>query len=67
MATCPAQGPCILVIDASFAGFAPGTMPTLCAQCSLADYRTPSNSATKVANTAYYYVDQFSLYARRAG
>lgn len=41
MASCPSAGaPCILVIDASLAGFPAGTMPTLCANCSLADYRT---------------------------
>lgn len=43
MRTCPAAPiPCILVIDASLAAYAPGTMPTLCATCSLADYRTGS-------------------------
>lgn len=32
--------PCILVIDPSLASWPAGTMPTLCAQCSLLDYRT---------------------------
>lgn len=41
MATCPvAPVPCILVIDASLATAATGTMPTLCATCSLQDYRS---------------------------
>jgi hypothetical protein len=31
---------CILVIDPSLAVDAPGTMPTLCSQCVLVDYRT---------------------------
>ena len=40
MQQCPAAPvPCILVIDASLAAAAPGSMPTLCATCSLADYR----------------------------
>lgn len=50
MATCPAQGPCILVIDASLAGFASGTMPTLCANCSLADYRSGSTGLAGVSS-----------------
>jgi hypothetical protein len=36
--------PCILIIDPSLAGFPPGTMPALCAQCSLIDYRTGAPS-----------------------
>jgi hypothetical protein len=35
--------PCILVIDASLAAAATGTMPALCAQCTLLDYRNPAN------------------------
>jgi hypothetical protein len=31
--------PCILVIDPSLAAYSSGTMPTLCAQCSLEDFR----------------------------
>ena len=31
--------PCILVLDPSLAAYAQGTMPTLCSQCSLVDYR----------------------------
>ena len=32
--------PCILVLDPSLAVYATGTMPTLCAQCYLMDYRS---------------------------
>lgn len=50
MANCPkAPIPCILVIDASLAAAAPGTMPALCPNCSLEDYRDgalPSNGGT---------------------
>lgn len=46
MATCPAAPvPCILVIDASLAAAAPGTMPILCATCSVADYRNGASGA----------------------
>ncbi len=31
--------PCIVVLDPTLAVYASGTMPTLCAQCSLLDYR----------------------------
>lgn len=38
--TCPAAPvPCILVIDASLNAAAPGTMPALCSNCSLWDFR----------------------------
>jgi hypothetical protein len=51
MATCPTAGaPCLLVIDASLAGWAPGTMPTLCAKCTIADYR--SGFVTPLSSTA---------------
>jgi hypothetical protein len=42
MANCnpTTAGPCMLVIDATLAAWAPGTMPTLCAWCSLLDYRS---------------------------
>lgn len=41
MATCNTAGgiPCILVVDASLAALPAGTMPRLCANCYLADYR----------------------------
>ena len=31
--------PCIIIIDPSLAGYPAGTMPQLCTQCSLGDYR----------------------------
>jgi hypothetical protein len=41
MLTCPAAPtPCILVIDASLATAAAGTMPSLCGNCYLQDFRT---------------------------
>lgn len=43
--------PCILVIDPSLATWAAGTMPSLCSQCSLIDYRVGGAVAT-VANVA---------------
>ena len=43
--TCPADPiPCILVIDASLAAWSTGSMPTLCSNCRLADYRTGTGS-----------------------
>lgn len=39
MATCPASGPCFLVVDASQHGYASGTLPVLCKPCALLDYR----------------------------
>ena len=35
-----ASVPCVLILDASLAAFPGGTMPTLCAECSLLDYRS---------------------------
>jgi len=47
MATCPSSPvPCILVIDASLAASATGTIPTLCANCYLQDWRTGIPSGT---------------------
>jgi hypothetical protein len=40
--------PCILVIDASLKATAGGTMPTLCAQCSLQDFRGGMGKMLKV-------------------
>ncbi len=31
--------PCAIILDATLAGYGVGTMPTLCAQCQLIDYR----------------------------
>lgn len=41
MNTCPphTSAPCILVLDPSLANWATGTMPTLCGNCELADFR----------------------------
>ena len=39
MATCPASGPCFLVVDASLHGFASRMLPALCKSCTLLDYR----------------------------
>lgn len=36
--------PCILVIDLSMATFPAGTMPTLCSQCALMDFRVGLSS-----------------------
>lgn len=41
MKTCPtaSAGPCILVVDVSLAAFPAGTVPTLCSNCYLQDFR----------------------------
>lgn len=48
--------PCILVLDPSLAAFPSGSMPSLCAQCSLADYRTgfPFANSAITANVATF-------------
>lgn len=46
--------PCILVLDPSLAVYPSGTMPTLCAQCSLLDYRGGVANAAVVANVLAY-------------
>lgn len=62
MATCAGIAgtitPCILVIDASLAAFPAGTMPTLCSNCYLADYRTGLPQGTLVG--AVYLADSYS-------
>lgn len=53
MPHCPAAPvPCILVIDASLAAAAPGTIPTLCDTCSLLDYRFGSTFVVRVQTVA---------------
>lgn len=51
----PAPVPCILVIDASLAAAAEGTMPTLCANCYLLDYRhgPPSGGGATVCDSPF--------------
>lgn len=47
MKSCPAAPvPCYLVVDASMAVAATGTMPTLCANCHLYDFRSGIPAAT---------------------
>ncbi len=46
-AACTAPGPCIIVIDASLAAMASGTLPAQCASCTWMDYRTGSASVNK--------------------
>jgi hypothetical protein len=43
--------PCYIVIDASLAAYRPGTLPTLCSQCVLQDWRTGGNAQTLKAQT----------------
>lgn len=40
--------PCVLVIDATLATYAPGVMPSLCSQCVLNDYRTDPTTAAVI-------------------
>lgn len=42
--------PCLLVVDPSLAGYAAGTMPTLCSHCYLIDWRNGPTGAAGVNN-----------------
>lgn len=50
-ATCPAApSPCYLILDASLAAYAPGTMPTLVSNAQIVDFRTQWPGGSPVAN-----------------
>jgi hypothetical protein len=58
MGTCPASSPCILVVDASLAAWPAGTMPTLCANCTLWDFRAGAPAFTNMPNVTYHGIAQ---------
>lgn len=68
MATCPTTVPCILIIDASLASMNPGTLPSLCGNCYLQDWRNgpptssyplPTGAASgMIGSTGYYSPNQ---------
>lgn len=53
MASCPTSGPCYLIVDASMNGYATGTIPAMCARCSLLDYRSSSTGTPTLSVAGY--------------
>ena len=57
--------PCYLILDASLAAYAPGTIPSLCAQCVLVDYRSPA--AAPVHGVGVTYASTLAVLKTSAG
>lgn len=51
---CVSSVPCILILDPSLAGFAQGTLPAKCSNCSWMDYRTNQATVSTTASVLSY-------------